>query len=79
MVLWDELAQEAETLTHLVNRLKVTSRGAEEREALEDELLGSLAHLRVHAQVLDEEVTEALEKADALEDAGGTRSEPERG
>ena len=68
-LLWDELAQEAKRYGDLVDRLKSTGRGAGERDALEGELLESLAHLRAHAAVLDEAVTDALVRADALEDA----------
>ena len=67
-LLWDELAQEAKRYGDLVSRLKSTGRGAGERDALEGELLESLAHLRVHAAVLDEAVTDALIESDTLED-----------
>jgi hypothetical protein len=64
--LWDELADEAERYAQLLAQLKRTPRSAPERAALERDLMDSLSHLRVHSEVLDEGVLEALELADDL-------------
>ena len=65
---WDELAEEASRYVELLGQLKATPPGATEREELEDELMGSLEHLQMHSQVLEEAVTRAIELADDLAD-----------
>lgn len=66
-LLWDELVEEARVLDALVAELKKTEINSPNREQLEQKLLSSLAHVRVHSQVLEDSLTEALLKADELE------------
>jgi hypothetical protein len=68
--LWAELAEEAGRYIRLLDELTrpASDLDAEQREKLEGELMDSLSHLRVHSQVLDESVIDALELADLLEE-----------
>lgn len=59
--IWQELADEAEMYLKLYKRLTTQPLNASEREALEDNLILSLAHLTVHSQVLYNSVDEALD------------------
>ena len=72
---WDELAEEASRYVELLERLKATPPGTSGREELEDELMGSLEHLQMHSQVLEEAVTRAVELADDLADATSSKLE----
>lgn len=68
--LWAELAEEASCYARLLDKLAnpANDLNAERREKLERELMDSLSHLRVHSQVLDESVNDALELADLLDE-----------
>ena len=59
--IWEELADEAEVYLELYKRLSQEPLESPEREALEDKLILSLAHLSIHSRVLYESVDEALE------------------
>ena len=59
--IWKELAEEAETYLELYKRLSQEPLESPKREALEDKMILSLAHLSVHSQVLYESVDRALE------------------
>ena len=61
---WQELAEEATTYASLLQRLEHTPPDAPEREALEDEIIASLAHLATHSAVLYESVDKAIEAED---------------
>ncbi len=63
---WDELAEEAQRFCDLLEKLKATPIGEPKRSELERAMLRSLEHLQIHAQVLEERVTDALELADEL-------------
>lgn len=67
-LLWDELLEETRTLDRLVAKLRACPAGLE-REQLEEDLLSSLAHIRTHSAMLEDSVTEALFKADELEES----------
>ena len=59
--IWKELAEEAETYLELYKRLSKEPLDSPEREALEDKMVMSLAHLSVHSRVLYESIDEALD------------------
>ena len=59
--IWKELADEAEVYLELYKRLSREPLGSPEREALEDKMIQSLAHLSTHSRVLYESIDEALE------------------
>lgn len=59
---WRELADEAEVYLKLYKRLSKEPLDSPEREALEDKMILSLAHLYTHSRVLYEVVDEAIEK-----------------
>jgi hypothetical protein len=63
---WEELAEEAQRYTELLRAWKAA--GPSERKTLDDELLGSLSHLRVHSQVMEDIIEEAMDLADQLEE-----------
>lgn len=63
---WEELAEEAQRYAELLRTWKGAD--AAQRKALDAELLSSLSHLRVHSQVMDDAVEEAMDLADELED-----------
>jgi hypothetical protein len=67
---WDELAEEARRFCDLLEKLKATPVGVPKRSELERAMLRSLEHLQIHAHVLEERVTDALELADELEEQG---------
>ncbi|MDQ3397984.1 MAG: hypothetical protein M3511_09475 [Deinococcota bacterium] len=62
MVVWDELAEEAERYVLLLRQVKKTPQDTPEREKLESDLMDSLSHLQMHSQVLEASVVEALEE-----------------
>ena len=59
--IWEELADEAEVYLELYKRLSKEPPDSPEREALEDKMVMSLAHLSVHSRVLYESIDEALD------------------
>ncbi len=61
---WRELAEEANVYAELLQRLEHTPPDAPEREALEDEIVASLAHLATHSAVLYKSVDKAIEAED---------------
>lgn len=58
---WQELADEAEVYLGLYKRLSKEPLDSPEREAIEDRMILSLAHLSTHSQVLYASVDEAIE------------------
>lgn len=63
---WEELSQEAQRYTLLLDAWK--NAGPTKRKALDAELGSSLSHLRVHTAALDDALEEAMELADRLEE-----------
>lgn len=61
---WQELAEEARVYSDLLKRLERAPPDAPEREALEDAIVSSLAHLASHSAVLYESVDKAIEAED---------------
>jgi hypothetical protein len=62
LVVWEELAEEAERYVALLRQLKRTPLDAPERDGLEHDLMDSLSHLQMHSQVLEASVVTALEE-----------------
>ncbi len=60
-VLWDELAEEAQHYLELIQALKQLPQNHADREVLEVELYGSIAHLEVHAREMNETIQVELE------------------
>lgn len=65
--LFDELAEEAEVYSKLLDELKRTPIGDPLRDDLEGELYGSLAHLATHAALLLEAIDQPDDEANAAE------------
>lgn len=59
--IWRELADEAEAYLKLYKRLAREPLDSPDREALEDKMILSLAHLSIHSRVLYDSVDGALE------------------
>ena len=59
--IWKELADEAEVYLELYECLSQEPLDSSDREALEDKMILSLAHLSVHSQVLYDSIDEAIE------------------
>ncbi len=58
---WKELADEAEVYLELYKHLSKEPLDSPEREALEDKMVMSLAHLSTHSKILYASVDEAIE------------------
>jgi hypothetical protein len=59
--LWDELAEEAVHYLELIKALKNLPVNHPDRDILETALYGSIAHLEVHSQVMNETIRLDLE------------------
>jgi hypothetical protein len=59
--LWDELAEEAAHYLELIKALKHLPANHPDRDILETALYGSIAHLEVHSQVMNETIRLELE------------------
>ena len=60
--LWDELVDEAAHYLELIKALKHLPANHPDRDILETALYGSLAHLEVHSQVMNETIRLELEE-----------------
>ena len=58
---WKELADEARVYLELYKRLSQEPLDSSEREALEDKMILSLAHLSIHSGVLYDSIDEVLD------------------
>lgn len=69
--IWEELADEARNYLHWLGVWRELQTGSDPKalENCEQELLGSLSHLRVHSEVMSETIEEALDLADQVEEA----------
>lgn len=59
--IWQELADEAEVYLQLYKRLSKEPLDSPDREALEEKMILSLAHLATHSQILYASIDDALE------------------
>ena len=66
LAVWDELAEEAQRYLELLKAWKDAD--AAQRSALDAQLTDSLSHLRVHSQVMDDAIEEAMNLADELDE-----------
>ena len=71
LAVWEELAEEAQRYLELFSAWKDAN--PTERKALDGKLIGSLSHLRVHSQVMDDALEEAMMLADELDEHEFTR------
>ena len=66
LAVWEELAEEAQRYLELLSAWKDAD--PTERTVLDGKLVSSLSHLRVHSQVMDDALEEAMMLADDLDE-----------